>query len=107
MQVFVTINKDGMKINVRCECRKELSDKERCDKGLVWNPSNCNCECDKSCDIGEYLDYENCKCRRKIVGELVEECSKNFDAKMIYSKTLDRIPCTLYIVMSRDNKSAS
>ena len=22
------------------------------------NPSNCECECDKSCDIGEYLDYK-------------------------------------------------
>ena len=29
-----------------------------CDKGFIWNPSNCECECDKSCDVGEYLDYE-------------------------------------------------
>ena len=34
------------------------------DKGF-WNPSNFECECDKSRDIGEYLDYENCKCRKK------------------------------------------
>ena len=71
----------------RCECRVELSDKERCDKGFIWNPSNCNCECDKSCDIGEYLDYENCKCKRKIVGELVEKCSKNIDD--FYNETLN------------------
>ena len=32
-----------------------------CHKGFIYNPSNCECECDKSCDIGEYLDYENCK----------------------------------------------
>ena len=63
----------------RCECREELSDKEWFDKGFIRNPSNCSCECDKSCDVGEYLDYENCKCRGKIVGELVEECSKNTD----------------------------
>ena len=31
-----------------------------CDKGFIWNLSNCECECDKSCDIGEYLDYKNC-----------------------------------------------
>ena len=37
-----------------------------CDKGFIWNPSNCECECDKSCDIGGYLDYENCKCRKKV-----------------------------------------
>ena len=29
------------------------------DKGFIWNPSNCECEFDKACDIGEYLDYEN------------------------------------------------
>ena len=37
-----------------------------CDKGFIWNPRNCECECDKACDIGEYLDYENCKCKKKI-----------------------------------------
>ena len=31
-------------------------------QGYIWNPSNCKCECDKACDIGEYLHYENCKC---------------------------------------------
>ena len=43
-----------------------------CDKGFIWNPSNCECECDKSCDIGEYLDYENCKYRKKLVDKLIE-----------------------------------
>ena len=47
----------------RCEC-KELIDKGTCDKGFIWNPSYC--ECDKNCDIGEYLDYEKCKCGKKI-----------------------------------------
>ena len=46
------------------EC-KELTDKGVYDKGFIWNPSNYHCECDKSCDIGEYLDYSNCKCRKK------------------------------------------
>ena len=74
----------------RCECRGELSDTKRCDKGFIWNPSNCNYECDKSCDIGEYLDYKNCKSRRKIVDELVEECSENIDEnEMIYNKTVN------------------
>ena len=47
----------------RCEC-KELIDKGMCNKGFVWNPSNCEYECNKSCHVGEYLDYENCKCRK-------------------------------------------
>ena len=49
------------------------------EKGSIWNASNCECECDKSCDIGKYLDYENCNCKKKLVDELIEcdtvECS--------------------------------
>ena len=32
-----------------------------CNKQHASNPSNCECECDRSCDVGEYLDYKNCK----------------------------------------------
>ena len=80
-----------------------------CDKGFIWNPS-CWCECDKSCDIGEYLDYKNGKCRNKLVDKLVEECCENIDGnKMLHNETLDVIPfngykkvhnsCTMYIVL--------
>ena len=51
------------RIVCRCECR-ELIDKGVCDKGYIWNRSNCECECDKSCNIGEYLDYSSCKCKK-------------------------------------------
>ena len=58
----------------KCRCkRKELIDKGVCNKGFIWNTSNCECKCDKSCDVGEYLDYENCKCREKIADNLSEE----------------------------------
>ena len=53
----------------RCEC-KELIDKGTCDKGYAWNPSNCECECDQMCDIGGYLDYENCKCRKRLIDKI-------------------------------------
>ena len=56
-----------------------MIDKGICDKGFIWNPSNYECECDKSCNIGEYLDYENCKCRKKLVDKLVEECTENVE----------------------------
>ena len=52
-----------------------MIDKEICDKGFIWNPSNCECERDKSCDVWEYLDYGNCNSRKK----LVEECTENID----------------------------
>ena len=73
----------------RCEC-KELIDKGVCEKGFIWNPCNCECECDKSCEVGEYLDYENCKCRKKLVDKLVEECTEN--AEEFLRRKGDNIP---------------
>ena len=68
-----------------------------CDKGFIWNTSNCEWECDKSSDVGEYLDYKNCKCRNKLVDKLVEECIKNIDGnKMLHNETLDVIPLNDY-----------
>ena len=89
------------------EC-KELIDKGICDKGLNWNPSNYECECDKSCDISEYLDYENCKCKRKLVDKLFEECTENVEEVKLAKITSTeheskhkniRSSYTLYIVL--------
>ena len=63
-------------------------DKEIYNKGFVWSPGNFECECDKSYDVREHLDYENCKCRKsveKLVYKLVEECSEGF-AKLMEMK---------------------
>ena len=49
------------------------------NKGFIWNPSNFECECDKSCGVGQYLDYENCKCRKKLLDKLAEECTETDD----------------------------
>ena len=73
----------------RCECREDLIDKMVCDKGFIWNPSNCQCECDKSCGIGQYLDYKSCVCRNSLVDKLVEECSNVIDGNKIYNETLN------------------
>ena len=54
-----------------------MIDKGVCDEGYAWNPSKC--ECDKSCVFGEYLDHENCKCKKRLVDKLVEECNENID----------------------------
>ena len=72
----------------KCEC-KELIDKGVCDKGFVFNPSNCEFECDKSCSIGEYLDYSDCKCRKKLVDPLVEECTENIDETKLVNITVE------------------
>ena len=75
MQAFVTINSVGMMI---------------CDKGLIWNPSNCECECDKLCDVDEHLDYENCKCRNKLVDKLVDECTETVKEVKLAKITLTK-----------------
>ena len=101
----------------KCKCRLDASvcnnkhrwnkdkSKEICDKGFIWNPSICDCECDKLCGVGEYLDYENCNCRKNLVDELVEECGENIDENEIiyngivndYEKVCNS--CTIYIVL--------
>ena len=60
----------------KCECGKRI-----CCNEFNWNPSNCECEYDKSFDVGEYLDYQNCKCWKRLVDKLVEECHENIDEK--------------------------
>ena len=87
-----------------------MIDKGVCGKRFIWNPSNCECECDKSCNIGEYLDYENCKCRKKLVNKLVQECTE-VDEEGKLAKKQKKIAedenkhknkcssCTLYIVL--------
>ena len=47
------------------------------------------CECDKSCNIAEYLDYWDCKCRKKLVDPLVEECTENIDEIKLVNITVE------------------
>ena len=67
---------------------KELIDKGMCNKRSIWNPSNCESKCNTLCNFGEYLDYENCKCRKKFADKLAEECSENVDEVKIARITL-------------------
>ena len=69
--------------------QKELIDKGICDEGVIWNPSNCEWNCDKSCDVWEYLDYANCKCRKRLTDKLVEECSENINEKILHSNEIN------------------
>ena len=68
---------------------KELIDKGVCNKGFIWNPSNCECECDKSCNIGQYLDYSDCRCKKKLIDPLIEECSENNNETKIVNITVE------------------
>ena len=67
---------------------------------FIWNPSNCEC------DFSEYLDYKDCKCRKKLVAPLIEECTDSVEEVKLGNITFLKkensykcIPCTLYIVL--------
>ena len=40
-----------------CKWEQKFGENVCNNKGFIWNPSSCGCECDKACDVGEYLDY--------------------------------------------------
>ena len=79
-----------------------MIDKGICNKEYIWNPNNCKCECDNTCDFGEYLDYENCKCRKRLVDKLIEECNENIEETSlikINSTKCKHHSCMLHIVL--------
>ena len=76
------------------------------------NPSNCKCECDKSCNTSQYLDYLDCKCKKKIIDLIVEKCTEydnktkivnktdnKTDSKIIATKTVKN-SCKVYIILT-------
>ena len=78
-----------------------MIEKGVCDKGLNWNPSYCECECDAG---WWHIDYKNCKCRTRLIDKLVEECSENIDGNKMTNIALDKYKnlCrsyTIYIIL--------
>ena len=100
MQVFVIIQNED-----KCRCEFEaLIEEGICDKVFISNPSNCECECNKSCDVGEYLDYENWKCRKRLIDKSVEEYSENIDEKKLHLNKINDYEkictsCSVHIVL--------
>ena len=98
MQVFLTINKIGTKINADVNA-KNLLIKVYAIKDLFGIQVIAN-------DNGEYLYYENCECRKKLVDNLVEECTETNNEVKLAKTTLAEnenkykcSSCTLYIVI--------
>ena len=82
-----------------------MIDKGIYDKWLILNPSNSVCECDKWCDVWGYLDYANCKCRKRLTDKLVDECSESINEVKMARINLaeDENKCkassTIYVVL--------
>ena len=58
------------------------------------------------CDVGDYLDYENCKCRKKLVHKLVDECTETVEEVKLAKITLAEnensykcSSCTVYTLL--------
>ena len=86
----------------KCECKEDLIDKITCDKGYMWNPNTCCCECDRYCETGQYLDYKNCVCRKKIIDDLIEQCTGIVDMDIknnTLSKKSDESSSNIYFVL--------
>ena len=83
----------------RCECKEDLVSKLVCNKKYMWNPSTCSCECDRYCETGQYLDYKNCVCRKKIIDDLIEQCTSIVDIKNnTLSKKSDESSSNIYFI---------
>ena len=69
---------------------------------IEWHKTCNMCDkCDKSCNIGEYLDYSSCKCRKKLVDPLVEECTENINETKVIKVTVEsenKNSCRCYVV---------
>ena len=89
----------------RCEGKEDLMDKMVCDNGFSWNPNNFECECDKSCGIGEHIDFKSCVCKNTLIHKLVEECTSVVKENKVCNETLNTISsdgcasCTVYIIL--------
>ena len=50
--------------------------------------------------FGEYLDYKNCKCRKRLVDKLTEECNENIEETSLINLTECKSnSCILYIAL--------
>ena len=59
-------------------------------------------ECNKPCNISEYLDYKNCKCKKRMVNKLVEECNETIDEVKLTLENENSYKhkfCIFYIVL--------
>ena len=67
----------------RCDCNEDFAGIINYAKGYMWNPSICECRCDKWCKPGQYLDHKNCVCKNKLIGRVIEQCTRVINETMI------------------------
>ena len=55
----------------------------------------CDCECNKACKIGEYLDIKNCSCKKRLFGKLELSCEISFAHKKVTCQENNCLICTI------------
>ena len=45
-----------------------------CEKGYIWNPSTCDCECNKTWKNVGNQDTKSCSCEKHLIDKLVLAC---------------------------------
>ena len=53
--------------------------------------------CDKYCGTGQYLDYDNCVCRKKLIDFLIEECASIVNIDLIEKKKKESSAVNIYL----------
>ena len=87
----------------RCDCNEDFVGIINCTKGYTWNPSTCECQCDTWCKPGQYLDHKNCVGKNKLIGRVIEECTRVINETIINNKdkiTNNNTYLILFIVFS-------
>ena len=71
----------------KCDCNEDFVGIMSCNKGYMWNRSTCACECDMWCKPDQYLDYQKCVCKNKLIGRVIAECTRVINETMINNIT--------------------
>ena len=99
MRLFVIINKAGIMINVDANVNNWLIKVFVIKDMLGILIVNANVINDVM--LVKYLDYENCKCRKKIVDKLVDKCTETVEeVKLAENENSYKCSsCTVYTVL--------
>ena len=98
----ITNETRSIKCHETCKCICRLN-KIICNNKKRWNKDKYRCECKELIyNMGQYLDYSDCKWKKKLIDLIIEECTENHDDKTKIVNTTVKNKnsfCKVYIVL--------
>ena len=58
MKLYAIQSKNGIMMSFGVSVKK-IDDWYSCRNDFIWNPSTCDCACNNTCKIDEYLDIKH------------------------------------------------